>query len=115
MPGWHRRLAGAVRPGHPEAPNVPPVDLGQGRITAAPGVVAVGGPVSSGLPLPLNGGKAAEDQQREEAESGPDREVGAHRLAAASIFRWRNQQNQPRYFSCSSGFIQSLPVTVPRQ
>src|SRR5882724_3654421 len=33
----------------------------------------------------------------------------------ASIFRWRNQENQPWYFSCSSRFIQSFPVMTRRQ
>lgn len=45
----------------------------------------------------------------------PGERLGFHAPPAkASIFRCRNQQNQPRYFACSSGFIQSLPVIVPR-
>jgi hypothetical protein len=33
----------------------------------------------------------------------------------ASIFRCRNHENHPLYLFCSSFFIQSFPVTTPRQ
>src|SRR5216683_3200799 len=61
-------LAGPVGPRHPEAADIPAVDLAQGRVAPPARVVAVGRPVPVGLPIAAQGGETAQAQQREHAD-----------------------------------------------